>query len=168
MRGAAAAVAAAGLPCVRYSTLGDEPIEPPVVILLDAMGSLAHCYPLAVAAFVGGSLVPVGGHNVLEPAAAGRPVLVGPHTEHAAEVVERLIAGGGALRVSSAEGLAWALAGLLDAPERAVDMGRRARSLVESGQGAVERHLKIIAARLTQTRFARGPAGTTADVSEGY
>jgi 3-deoxy-D-manno-octulosonic-acid transferase len=78
-------------------------------------------------------------------------VLVGPHTEHAADVVERLVAGGGALRVSSAESLAWALAGLLDAPERAADMGRRARALVESGQGAVERHLKIITARLTQT-----------------
>lgn len=168
MRGAASAVDAAGLRCVRYSALGEQPIEPPVVVLLDVMGVLAHCYPLAVAAFVGGSLVPVGGHNVLEPAAAGRAVLVGPHTEHAADVVDRLIAGGGALRVGSAESLAWALAGLLDAPDRAVDMGRRARALVESGQGAVERHLKIIAARLTQTHFARGPESAAAGMSDGY
>src|SRR5206468_76244 len=84
-------------------------------------------YALGVIAFVGGSLVPVGGHNVLEPARAGRPVLVGPHTEHAADTVERLIAGGAALRVSSAESLAWALAGLLDEPARLADLGRRAR-----------------------------------------
>ena len=82
-------------------------------------------------------------------------MLVGPHTSHAGEVVERLITGGGAIRISSAESLAWALAGLLDEPERITDMGRRARSLVESGEGAVERHLKIIAARLSMTRFAR-------------
>src|SRR5439155_422895 len=80
---------------------------------------------------------------------AGRPVLVGPHTEHAADTVERLVAGGAALRVGSAESLAWALAGLLDEPVRMADMGRRARALVEGGQGAVERHLKIIAARLS-------------------
>jgi 3-deoxy-D-manno-octulosonic-acid transferase len=94
-------------------------------------------------------------------------VLVGPHTENAADVVDRLIAGGGALRVTSAETLAAALAGLLDAPDRAVDMGHRARAWVESGQGAVERHLKIIAARLTQTRFARGPS-TAVSVGEAY
>jgi len=69
--------------------------------------------------------------------------------------VERLVAGGAALRVGSAESLAWALAGLLDEPVRMADMGRRARALVEGGQGAVERHLKIIAARLSMTRFAR-------------
>jgi 3-deoxy-D-manno-octulosonic-acid transferase len=166
MRGAAAAIEAAGLRCIHYSRVGNERIEAPAVVLLDVMGALAHCYALGVAAFVGGSLVPVGGHNVLEPAAAARPVLVGPHTEHAAEVVERLVAGGAAIRVSSAESLAWALAGLLDAPERAADMGRRARALVESGQGAVERHLKIIAARLTQTRFARA-AGDDAQVPSG-
>src|SRR5206468_1470904 len=74
----------------------------PAVILLDVVGPLAHCYALGVIAFVGGSLVPVGGHNVIEPARAGRPVLVGPHTEHAADTVERLVAGGAALRVGCA------------------------------------------------------------------
>ena len=149
-------VRAAGFPLARYSELATlEEGQAPAVILLDVVGPLAHCYALGVIAFVGGSLVPVGGHNVLEPARAGRPVLVGPHTEHAADTVERLVAGGAALRVGSAESLAWALAGLLDEPVRMADMGRRARALVEGGQGAVERHLKIIAARLSMTRFAR-------------
>jgi len=149
-------VRAAGFSLARYSelaTVGEG--RAPEVILLDVVGPLAHCYALGLIAFVGGSLVPVGGHNVLEPARAGRPVLVGPHTEHAADTVERLVAGGAALRVGSAESLAWALAGLLDEPVRMADMGRRARTLVEGGQGAVERHLKIIAARLSMTRFAR-------------
>jgi 3-deoxy-D-manno-octulosonic-acid transferase len=151
------------LPLIRYRDIGEgtgesaEPgaLPPRAVVLLDVVGPLAHCYELGVVAFVGGSLVPVGGHNVLEPARAGCPVLVGPHTANAGDVVERLVAGGGAMRVSSAESLAWAIAGLLDAPERLTDMARRARALVESGQGAVERHLKIIAARLTVARFAR-------------
>ena len=152
----AALVSAGGFSLARYSelaTLGEG--RAPAVILLDAVGPLAHCYALGVIAFVGGSLVAVGGHNVLEPARAGRPVLVGPHTEHAAETVERLVTGGAALRVSSAESLAWALAGLLDEPVRMADMGRRARALVEGGQGSIERHLKVIAARLSMARFAR-------------
>jgi 3-deoxy-D-manno-octulosonic-acid transferase len=151
----------AGLPLVRYSQLATAPVPlpPRTVVLLDAVGPLAQCYALGVLAFVGGSLVPVGGHNVLEPARAARPVLVGPHTTNAAEVVERLIAGGGALRVSTAESLAWAIAGMIDEPGRAADMGRRARALLDSGQGAVERHLKIIAARLTSARFAQATEG---------
>jgi 3-deoxy-D-manno-octulosonic-acid transferase len=155
-----AAIGATGLPLVRYSELAAAPegsvaVPAPSVLLLDVVGPLAHCYALGAIAFVGGSLVPAGGHNVLEPARAGRPVLVGPHTANAGDVVDRLVAGGGAMRVSSTETLTMALAGLLDEPERIADMGRRARALVESGQGSVERHLKIIAARLSMTRFAR-------------
>jgi 3-deoxy-D-manno-octulosonic-acid transferase len=156
-------IRAAGFPLVRYSELAAAPegavsVPAPAVLILDAVGPLAHCYGLGTVAFVGGSLVPAGGHNVLEPARAGRPVLVGPHTANAGEVVERLIAGGGAIRISSAESLAWAVAGLLDEPERLAEMGRRARALAESGQGAVDRHVKIIAARLSMARFSRATA----------
>ena len=152
-------IRAEGLPLVSYGALvnadGEAPAPGPAVILLDAVGVLAHCYALGVIAFVGGSLVPVGGHNVLEPARAGRPVLVGPHTTNGADVVERLVAGGGAMRVSSTEALTWALEGLLAEPQRAADMGRRARALAQGGQGAIERHVKIIAARLSSAGFAR-------------
>jgi 3-deoxy-D-manno-octulosonic-acid transferase len=160
LEGVAQLVAEGGLALRRYATLDATPLpEGPVVVLLDVLGPLAHCYALATLAFVGGSLVPIGGHNLLEPARAGRPILVGPHTGNAAEVAERLVAGGGALRVSSADSLAWAIAGLLDEPERAADMGRKARALVERGQGAVERHLKVIAARLSSAQFAHGAGG---------
>jgi 3-deoxy-D-manno-octulosonic-acid transferase len=149
----------AGLALVRYGDVAADGAAPalatPAVVLVDRVGPLAHCYGLGVVAFVGGSLVPAGGHNVLEPARAGRPVVVGPHTEHAADVVERLVAGGGAVRVASASDLTATIARLLDEPARAADMGRRARALVETGRGAVDRHVKIITAGLSGARFAR-------------
>jgi 3-deoxy-D-manno-octulosonic-acid transferase len=155
-----AAVQATGWRVVRYSALasgtaGADALATPAVVLLDVVGPLAHCYALGTIAFVGGSLVPAGGHNVLEPARAGLPVLVGPHTAHAADVVERVVAEGAALRVADGVALTAALRDLLDEPDRAAEMGRRGQALVASGRGALERHLKIIAARLGSRRFAR-------------
>jgi 3-deoxy-D-manno-octulosonic-acid transferase len=145
---------------VRYSALasgaaGPGALATPAVVLLDVVGPLAHCYGLGTVAFVGGSLIPAGGHNVLEPARAGLPVLVGPHTAHAADVVDRLVADGAALRVADGAALRDALAALLDAPETAAAIGRRGQAIVASGRGALDRHLKIIAARLGSSRFAR-------------
>jgi 3-deoxy-D-manno-octulosonic-acid transferase len=155
-----AAVRATGLPMVRFGALVADGAavrtERPLVVVLDRMGLLAQCYRVAAAAFVGGSLVPVGGHNVVEPAQAGVPVLVGPHTENAGDVVERLIAAGGAIRVTSPDTLALALDHLLAEPGAASVMGQRARAVAQRGQGALERHLQIIAARLSAARFARG------------
>jgi 3-deoxy-D-manno-octulosonic-acid transferase len=154
-----AAVRASGLPQVRFGALADGTgavaAERPLVVVLDRMGVLAQCYRLATAAFVGGSLVPKGGHNVLEPAQAGVPVLVGPHTDNARDAVDRLVAAGGAVRVGSADALALALDHLLAEPGAASVMGQRARGAAERGQGALERHLKIITARLSAARFAR-------------
>jgi 3-deoxy-D-manno-octulosonic-acid transferase len=127
----------------------------PLVIVLDAMGVLASCYPIAVAAFVGGSLVPKGGHNVLEPAQAGVGVLVGPHTENARDAVEPVLAAGGAVRVATVDDLVATLDVLLAEPGRAAAMGLRARRACRTGEGAVERHLKVIAARLSAASFAR-------------
>jgi 3-deoxy-D-manno-octulosonic-acid transferase len=156
--GVAALVASRGLALVRWSALvaGEAALPAgPAVVLLDVVGPLAHCYGLGVVAFVGGSLVPVGGHNVLEPARLARPIVVGPHTANARDVVERLVAARAAIRVESADALAWTLDHLLANPDEAAAMGRRAQALVQSGQGAVERHMKIIAARLTSATFAR-------------
>jgi 3-deoxy-D-manno-octulosonic-acid transferase len=158
----AATVAAHGVPLVRYGALIDDAAgrlpDGPVVILLDVVGPLADCYAAGTVAFVGGSLVPVGGHNVLEPARAARPILVGPHTENARDVVERLVTARAALRVESLDGLAWTLDHLLAHPNEATAMGRRAQALVREGTGAVDRHMKIIAARLTSASFARDGA----------
>jgi 3-deoxy-D-manno-octulosonic-acid transferase len=152
-------VRAHGLPLVRFSDLavaGSPPRrERPLVVVLDRMGVLAQCYRFASLAFVGGSLVPVGGHNVVEPARAGVPVLVGPYTHNAPEVVDRLLMAGGGLRVASADALALACDHLLAEPAVAADMGLRARAIAQDGQGPLERHLKIIAARMSAVRFAR-------------
>jgi 3-deoxy-D-manno-octulosonic-acid transferase len=159
MADVAALVESRGQRLVRYSAIaaGEDVTLPdgPTVVLVDVVGPLAHCYALGVVAFVGGSLVPVGGHNVLEPARAARPIVVGPHTANARDVVERLLRGGGALRVESGEALAWTLDHLLAHPDEATTMGRRAHALVQTGQGAVDRHMRIIAARLTRATFVR-------------
>src|SRR5262249_30237414 len=120
----------------------------PGVLLLDVMGPLAPCYALCEAAFVGGSLVPVGGHNVVEPARAARPVLVGPYTATAGDAVERILDAGGGQRVRSAEELARAVLRLLEDPAAAREMGRRARAAIAGGEGALARHLALIEAHL--------------------
>ncbi|MCW5892591.1 MAG: 3-deoxy-D-manno-octulosonic acid transferase [bacterium] len=157
----AAQVRARGLALLRWSRLESDALPEAAagVVLLDEMGVLAHAYALGRVAFVGGSLVPVGGHNVLEPARASRPVVVGPHTANAADAVDRLVAAGGAMRAASADGLALALDHLLGDPARAREMGRRAWGAAQTGQGALERHLKIIAARLESATFARAASG---------
>jgi 3-deoxy-D-manno-octulosonic-acid transferase len=158
----AALVTARGLALVKYGALvaGTTALPAgPTVILLDVVGPLAHCYGVGRIAFVGGSLVPVGGHNVLEPARLARPIVVGPHTGNARDVVERLLAARGAVRVDSTDALAWMLDHLLANPDEATAMGQRAQAIVRTGQGAVDRHMKIIAARLETARFARDGEG---------
>ena len=140
-----------GLPLEGYAAIvaGERSVPDAAgVVLLDVMGPLPHCYGLARVTFVGGSLVPVGGHNVLEPARAARPVLVGPHTETMADAVDRILAAGGGVRVHSTDELATALARLLADPVAADEMGRRAQSAIQLGEGALARHLALIDERL--------------------
>jgi 3-deoxy-D-manno-octulosonic-acid transferase len=94
--------------------------------------------------FVGGSLVPIGGHNVLEPAALSTPVLVGPHTFNFEEITLALIRGGGAKRVLQSEALGEEVLGLLHDTEQCTQMGRQARVVFDSERGAVERVMKLI------------------------
>jgi 3-deoxy-D-manno-octulosonic-acid transferase len=117
---------------------------PEQVLVLDTIGELAAVYALGDFAFVGGSLVAAGGHNPLEPAAFGRPVLYGPHMEDFAEIAQGLASGGGARMVRDGEDLlAAARAWLLDPGERE-GSGRKALALVAQHQGATARHLELI------------------------
>jgi len=118
------------------------------VILLDSIGELASLYSVADGAFVGGSLVPSGGHNILEPAAFGKIPVFGPSMENFAEIAQRFTAAGAAVQVESPEdaGVAWIE--FLRNPERAARMGETARSLVESSRGATDRAVAEIARRL--------------------
>jgi len=115
------------------------------VILLDSIGELASLYRLADGAFVGGSLVPSGGHNILEPAAFGKIPVFGPSMENFAEIASRFVAAGAAIQVESPEdaGVAWIE--LLRNPERRIKMGESAKQLVDSSRGATDRVLAEIA-----------------------
>jgi len=114
------------------------------VLLLDTMGELTAFYAAADAAFVGGSLVPVGGHNLLEPASLGVPAITGPHTQNGPEIARLLVEEGGALAVADGTALAAALARLLADPALRERVGASARRVVESHRGSVGRLLALI------------------------
>jgi 3-deoxy-D-manno-octulosonic-acid transferase len=124
---------------------GLAPVRPDAQVLLaDTMGELTSLYAAADAAFVGGSLVPVGGHNLLEPAVLGVPVITGPHTANAKDIARLLIARGGAVEVADPQALADAVRRLLQdtgARERAV---RSAQQFIAEHRGAVERLAGLI------------------------
>jgi len=126
------------------AVVGASPAEFPIpddvtVILLDSIGELASLYRVADGAFVGGSLVESGGHNILEPAAFGKVPVFGPSMENFAEIARRFTAAGAAVQVESPEdaGVAWIE--FMRYPERSAKMGEAARNLVESSRGATDR-----------------------------
>ena len=121
----------------------------PRVVLLDSRGELASIYGEAVVAFVGGTLVPVGGHNLLEPAQWAKPVLFGPYTDHCAEVADLLIQAGGGRRVLQTEELTQQVKILFADDEQRKRMGRSARQVVEQNQGALQQTLEAIDRLLT-------------------
>lgn len=114
------------------------------VFVIDAMGELMPFFAASDLAFVGGSLVPIGGHNVLEPASLSRPVLVGPHTFNFDDITQTLVREGGAVRIESGDRLGAAVQQLLrDAPTLG-QMGRCAHDVFASEQGAVQRVMTLV------------------------
>jgi 3-deoxy-D-manno-octulosonic-acid transferase len=109
------------------------------VFLLDTLGELRLFFAAADIAFVGGSLVPTGGHNVLEPALAGVPVLFGPHMFNFAEASKRLLEAEGAVQISDPASLATQVGAWLDDPRQAQAIGTNAQRFVEAGRGALGR-----------------------------
>src|SRR5690606_33864614 len=126
------------------ASAGGLPATGADVVLVDEMGVLPRWYAAADFAFVGGSLVPVGGHNLLEPAALGRPVLCGPHTFHAPEVTRLLVEAGGARVVRDVEEVAAALAAWLSDPAAAAADGAKAAAAVRASQGAARRAVELL------------------------
>lgn len=118
--------------------------------VIDSIGELMRYYASCDVAFVGGSMDRVGGQNVLEPAAMGKPVIVGPFTFNFKEVTERLIDCGAAIRVQDAGELKLAVSRLFSDPELRDQMGGAGMNLVESGQGALQRTLDLIDGVLTE------------------
>ena len=125
------------------------------VVLLDSIGELASLYRVCDGAFVGGSLVPSGGHNILEPAAFGKVPVFGPSMENFAEMAARFVGAGAAIQVENPEDAGGAWIELLRKPERMKQMGAAARRLVEENRGATGRALEEISRHLDEARAAR-------------
>lgn len=138
-------LAASGLSFSRRSQPTGEPSD---VILLDSIGELAGAYSLADAVFVGGSLNRRGGQSILEPAMHARSAVVGPHMDNFREVVADFAAAKAVVQLA-ADDLQWApralaavWARLLEQPEEAREMGRRAKAVMERSTGATQRTLE--------------------------
>jgi len=145
-----AVVARHGLTVVRRSTLsGGEAARRAQVILLDTMGELAAAYALGQAAFVGGSLIEtIGGHNVLEPTACGRPVLYGPHMYGQLDLERAVREAKLGWVVQDAESLASAWIDLLASPERLADIAARARAFAQEQRGVAARYAALVAGEM--------------------
>jgi 3-deoxy-D-manno-octulosonic-acid transferase len=122
------------------------------VLLLDSLGELLDFYAAADVAFVGGSLVPSGGHNLLEPAALGVPILTGPDNSSGADAARLLLACGAATVVHDAGELAERVCELLANPEARVRIGAEARASVDGNRGALARLLELIEPLLEDRR----------------
>jgi 3-deoxy-D-manno-octulosonic-acid transferase len=131
-----------------------------LVLLVDTVGELAMLYGSVDAAFVGGSLVPVGGHNLLEPAAQGIPVITGPYQSNAREIATLLLREGGAVQVADAPELAGVLRELLTNPAERQRVGARGRHVVEVNRGTLTRLLELIEPLLAPPAALPAPPST--------
>lgn len=142
----------AGVPAVLKTALDARKAAPADVVIVDTMGELAKVYACATVVFVGGSLVPHGGQNMLEPAGLGRPTIFGPHVANFRESADLLLAAGAAEMVDDGAGLERAVRTLLGDPERAAEMGQRARATIDSRRGAAAKTVAVLRGILVQGR----------------
>ena len=135
-------IKASGLPLVRRSRLREgvpKDLTFPSVVLLDSVGELAVLYGRADLVFVGGSLNGWGGHNLLEPALQGCPVVVGPHMHNFRAVTKDMLRDNAILQIGSSRELAKAFEYVLSDPQRAGDLGERARNTGKCHSGSTDR-----------------------------
>ena len=126
------------------------------VVILNTLGELGRLFDIASAVFVGGSLVPAGGHNLIEPAAFGRAIVVGPYMENFADVAREFVSRGAAIQVRDADALVEALVGLIGDGTRRGRLGKAARTLVDANRGAARRTLDRVAELLSPAAGVRG------------
>ncbi len=138
----------------RTRTSGEAPAAATQVFLVDTMGELPLFYAASDVAFVGGTLVPVGGHNLLEPGALGLPVVTGPHLFNTQEIADMFAAAEASVSVDGPAALGRAVSGLLADAGRRATTGERGRQVVERNRGSLDRLLvllePLIAARDTR------------------
>ena len=143
-----------GLTVVRRTELAIDADPRADAVVLDTIGELAQLYQIATVVFVGGSLVPAGGHNILEPALYGKPVVFGPHMQNFGEIAETFLSNGAAIQIRTAGELQETMLSLIGDPVRRARVGAAARALVESNRGARDRTLAVIRDLLPPEREA--------------
>lgn len=150
-----------GAPFIRRSqATSDGSPRPVAVVLLDTIGELASLYAMADLVFIGGSLQPKGGHNIIEPARFGKPIIVGPHMENFRTMVEEFEAAGGLIRLASvaarlqADELTEVASELLGDPAWRADLGGRAKACAEKSRGALDRVLSVLGPYIAARRGA--------------
>jgi 3-deoxy-D-manno-octulosonic-acid transferase len=114
------------------------------VLVLDTLGELASLYAVADFVFVGGSLAPFGGHNIIEPASKGKPVLFGPHMQNFPDIARLFLDADAAIQVRGEEELESRLRELAARPERARELSRNALRVIEENRGAAERSVRAL------------------------
>ena len=155
----AAEVLTGGLPVVRRSQLANvQPRALPSVLLMDSLGELAAMYSRADLVFVGGSLNGWGGHNVLEPVAFGKAVVVGPHMQNFRQITEDLLSAGGLVQVNDADELTTTLVELATAAEQRNAIGRAGLGLADSMRGASDRAAREAATLYRNAQPRRPPS----------
>lgn len=138
----------------RTQIFGDGGIPDAPVVLMDSVGELSAAYAAADIAFVGGSLVPKGGHNILEPALFGVPTIVGPHMENFREIASIFTRGNAVLTVRNGEELAGTLAEWAADPASVRGTGERAKALLGSFRGATAKNVEIVFRELARRKEA--------------
>jgi 3-deoxy-D-manno-octulosonic-acid transferase len=133
-----------GFLTVRRSDLPIDTEPRADVVVLDTVGELAQLYQLATAVFVGGSLADHGGHNILEPAIFGKPIVFGPHMQNFKEIADAFLANGAAVQIHSERDLEQAMLAFVTDPVRRARFGAAARALVEANRGAKDKTLQVI------------------------
>jgi 3-deoxy-D-manno-octulosonic-acid transferase len=144
-----------GLSTVRRSDLPIDSEPRADAVILDTIGELAQLYQIATAVFVGGSLVPAGGHNILEPAVHGRPIIFGPYMENFAEIADAFLTNGAAIQVRTDRELEDAVVSLMADPVRRTRLGAAARALVDANRGAKDMTLNVLAELLPSEKRPR-------------
>jgi 3-deoxy-D-manno-octulosonic-acid transferase len=134
----------AGFVTIRRSELPIDAEPRADVVVLDTIGELAQLYQLATAVFVGGSLADYGGHNILEPAIFGKPIVFGPHMQNFREIAETFVANDAAIQVQTERELDAAILSLMRDPVHRARLGAAARALVEANRGAKDKTLAVL------------------------
>ena len=147
-----------GLKTIRRTELAIDAEPRADVVLLDSIGELATIYQLATVAFVGGSLVATGGHNILEPAVFGKPIVFGPHMSNFAEIASAFVSNAAAVQVRNEGELDEVMVALMTDPIRRARLGAAARAIVEANRGAKDKSMAVLSALVPQDQTTTYPS----------